>query len=117
MKQGRSNFATVNQIKGNRQSLLSLDSKIIVIGGVIEMEKTTNLVEEYDIRSNHWKDLPSLNFSRANPLVINISDCIYVFGGFIITRDSNDFIAYEVTKKFERLQLRSNEFEEIELTE
>ena len=49
--------------------------------------------------------------------MINISDYIYVFGGFIITCDSNDFIAYEVTKKFERLQLWSNEFKEIELTE
>ena len=56
---------------------MSLEHKITVFGGMVSDEETTNCVEEYDIKSNYWSSLPSLNYDHANPLVVHISDFIY----------------------------------------
>ena len=78
--------------------------------------ETTDAVEEYDIKSNYWRSLPNLKYSRANPIVVSISDYIYVFCGFDTSKDSDIEINYNNIRKFERYKIGAKEWEEIELS-
>ena len=64
-----------------------VNNYIYTFGGLCTSEKyRTNTCEFYDISSNNWKQLPSMNRNRVSPLVCpfvgvdNIS-MIYLLGG------------------------------------
>jgi len=66
--------------KGMHRMILINDYYFWTIGG-INVPKALNVCEEYSIRDNIWKLLPTLNYSRVSPGAVLSGSYVYAIGG------------------------------------
>mmetsp|Transcript_1954 Transcript_1954/g.1764 ORF Transcript_1954/g.1764 Transcript_1954/m.1764 type:complete len:187 (-) Transcript_1954:563-1123(-) len=78
---------------------------IYFIGGNDENDKNLDKVEMYHFPTRVWTDLPSLNYARCNPLIMQFDNYIYAMSGFTVTT------WYAVSPCFERYLKGSDHWE------
>ena len=66
--------------------LVALDDKIYALGGSNDMSDPMTSVEEYNIYTNKWRQLPDVNLKRAWSACAVCNKRIYLIGGGIMGR-------------------------------
>lgn len=62
-------------------ALLPGDSAIVLAGGIGHMQPPLEVVDQFNFRTREWSEMPSLNTSRADFVLLSHENKIYAIGG------------------------------------
>ena len=73
------------------------DNKLYAIGG-FNGKQSLNTAERYDIKTNTWEEIASLNSSRRSLSTVALDDGIYAIGGYDGEKYLNTVEKYNIQK-------------------